>query len=174
MPVMPIVVRLVLPGLASVLVGCAGSGATQAPASRTADPTAVTDATGTPEETLYVRIGGEDRIRALSDAFYDHMEQDPEFVAIRAMHPEDMTEIRVRLADFLCGWFGGPNHYLRKHGPPRLPRRHKPFPIGEADRDEWLACMALAMDDLEIEGDLRAELDDLFFRGADFLRNREG
>ena len=125
------------------------------------------------EETLFVRIGGEDRIRALSDAFYDHMDQDPEFGAIRAMHPEDLDDIRVKLADFMCGWFGGPNYYLRKHGPPRLPRRHRPFPIGSADRDEWVACMALALDDLEIEGDLRAELDDLFYRGADFVRNRD-
>jgi hemoglobin len=162
----------------TVVVGCES-----APESRTspgdATPmptttaTSTVDASGEVEETLFVRIGGEDRIRALSDAFYDHMDQDPEFVAIRAMHPEDLTDIRVKLADFMCGWFGGPNYYLRKHGPPRLPRRHQPFPIGSADRDEWVACMTLALDDLEIEGDLRAELDDLFYRGADFVRNRD-
>jgi hemoglobin len=139
----------------------------------TSSVTSTAAASGEVEETLFVRIGGEDRIRALSDAFYDHMDQDPEFVAIRAMHPEDLTDIRVKLADFMCGWFGGPNYYLRKHGPPRLPRRHQPFPIGSADRDEWVACMALALDDLEIEGELRAELDDLFYRGADFVRNRD-
>jgi len=135
------------------------------------DPTA--PATVAEQETIFVRIGGEERLRALSNAFYDHMEQDPEFAAIRAMHPEDLDDIRVKLADFMCGWFGGPNYYLRKHGPPRLPRRHRPFPIGSADRDEWVACMALALDDLEIEGELRAELDDLFYRGADFVRNRD-
>ena len=163
--------------LASVLAGGCASGPAEVERTATAPPATAESSgsvTGDEEETLFVRIGGEDRIRALSDAFHDHMDQDPQFVTLRAMHSDDLTEGRVKLADFMCGWFGGPNYYLRKHGAPRMPSRHAPFPIAEADRDEWLACMALALDDLEIEGELRAELDDLFFRGADFLRNREG
>ena len=166
----PAVLARLSPVILLMATGCSSTPESTAPT--TSDPTAVV-VVETDEPPLFDRIGGEARIRALSDAFYDHMEQDPEFVAIRALHPEDMTEIRVKLADFMCGWFGGPNYYLRKHGPPRMPRRHAPFPIGPADRDEWLACMALAMDDLEIEGELRAELDDLFYRGADFVRNRD-
>ena len=50
--------------------------------------------------------------------------------------------------------------------------RHAPFPIGEDERDQWLSCMARAMDQLEIEGDLRAFLDARFAHVADFMRNR--
>lgn len=166
-----------LVALASVLAGGCASGPAEVERTATVPP-ATADPSGSAirdeEDTLFDRIGGEARIRALSDAFHDHMDQDAQFVTLRAMHSDDLTEGRVKLADFMCGWFGGPNYYLRKHGAPRMPSRHSGFPIAEADRDEWLACMALALDELEIEGELRAELDDLFFRGADFLRNREG
>lgn len=176
-PSRPVVLPAFVVVVASTFAG--GCASTPADVAQTGTAPAVASpssesAADTSEETLFVRIGGEDRIRALSDAFHDHMDRDPQFASLRAMHSDDLTEGRVKLADFMCGWFGGPNYYLRKHGAPRMPSRHAPFPIAEADRDEWLACMALALDDLEIEGELRAELDDLFFRGADFLRNREG
>ncbi len=177
MSVVPNLPYLRLVALASVLAGGCASTPPEAGRAAAAPPSTAESSGSTTvasEETLFVRIGGEARIRALSDAFHDHMDQDPQFVSLRAMHSDDLTEGRVKLADFMCGWFGGPNYYLRKHGPPRMPSRHAAFPIRKADRDEWLACMALALDDLEIEGELRADLDDLFFRGADFLRNREG
>lgn len=177
MPIRSIVSRSFLLVVALVVVAGCGSTPSATSSDAGAASPAATDPTEavvaeTEEETLFVRIGGEERIRALCDAFYDHMEQDPQFERILALHPEDTTDLRVKLADFMCGWFGGPNYYLRKHGPPRMPRRHAPFPIGADDRDDWLACMALALNDLEIEGELRDELDDLFFRGADFVRNR--
>ena len=71
-------------------------------------------------------------------------------------------------------WLGGPDLYVQKHGHPRLRMRHAPFPIGEAERDQWLACMAAAMDHLGIEGDIRAFLDARFAHVADFLRNQPG
>jgi hemoglobin len=50
--------------------------------------------------------------------------------------------------------------------------RHAPFPIGDAERDQWLECMTLAMDELGLEGELRAFLDARFTQVADFMRNR--
>ena len=70
------------------------------------------------------------------------------------------------------GWLGGPQHYVQKHGHPRLRMRHAPFPIGDAERDQWLECMTLAMDELGLEGELRAFLDARFTQVADFMRNR--
>jgi len=127
-----------------------------------------------PEHTPFMAIGGEDRVRDLTDAFYDHMDADAEFAVIRALHPADLGDSRQKLHDFLCGWLGGPPHYMQKHGHPRLRMRHAPFPIGELERDQWLGCMARAMDDLAIEGELRAFLDARFAHVADFMRNREG
>lgn len=118
-------------------------------------------------------LGGEPVVRRLVDAFYDHMDQQPEYAPIRAMHPDDLTESRDKLHDFLCGWLGGPQHYVQKHGHPRLRMRHAPFSIGEPERDQWLGCMARAMDDLAVEGELRAFLDARFAHVADFMRNRD-
>ena len=122
--------------------------------------------------TPYQDFGSPERVRALVDRFYDHMDEDPEFKVIRDLHPDDLTESRDKLYEFLSGWLGGPQLYMQKRGHPRLRMRHAPFPIGSRERDEWLACMGRAMDDLEIRGDLRAFLDQRFAHVANFLRNQ--
>ncbi len=125
-----------------------------------------------PDNTPFDAIGGEPMVRRLVDSFYDHMDADPPFEVIRRLHPASLEESRDKLHDFLCGWLGGPQHYLQKHGHPRLRMRHAPFPIGDAERDQWLDCMGLAMDELELEGELRAFLDARFTQVADFMRNQ--
>ena len=124
------------------------------------------------EHTPFDAIGGEESVRALVDSFYDHMDRDEPFDRIRTLHPEDLTESREKLYLFLCGWLGGPQYYVQKHGHPRLRMRHAPFPIAEVERDQWLECMAIAMDECSIEGELRTFLDGRFAHVADFMRNR--
>ncbi|TVQ53846.1 MAG: hypothetical protein EA377_07250 [Phycisphaerales bacterium] len=125
-----------------------------------------------PDNTPYEAIGGDAEVRALVDTFYDHMDQDPQFKIIRELHPDDLDESRDKLYEFLCGWLGGPQHYIQKRGHPRLRMRHAPFPIGERERDQWLECMGRAMDDRGIEGDLRSFLNQRFAQVADFMRNQ--
>jgi hemoglobin len=125
-----------------------------------------------PDNTPYDAIGGDVRVRELVDTFYDHMRDDPAFATIRALHPDDLTESREKLYMFLSGWLGGPPLYIEKHGHPRLRARHAPFAIGDAERDQWLACMGCAMDGCGIDGELRAFLDQRFAHVADFMRNK--
>jgi len=47
-----------------------------------------------------------------------------------------------------------------------------PFAIGESERDQWLSCMAFAMDQLDVQGELRSFLDARFAHVADFMRNQ--
>ena len=124
------------------------------------------------EQTPFAAIGGEEQVRRLVDRFYDHMDESPEFEAIRGLHGTDLTDARSKLFMFLCGWMGGPQHYIERFGHPRLRMRHAPFPIGDRERDQWLACMSQAMDDLEVTGDLRRFLDDRFAHVANFMRNQ--
>jgi hemoglobin len=126
-----------------------------------------------PDNTPYETIGGDAQVRALVDSFYDHMGRDEQFATIRALHPPELTESREKLYEFLCGWLGGPDLYVAKHGHPRLRARHMPFSIGETERDQWLACMTKAMDDLAIDGELRRFLDHRFAHVANFMRNRD-
>jgi hemoglobin len=123
---------------------------------------------------IFDEIGGAERLRALVDRFYDLMDEREEFGTLRALHPADLAGSREKLYLFLSGWTGGPPLYIQKHGHPRLRARHLPFSIGERERDEWIACMRLAMRDQELDARLEARLAQAFFQVADFMRNRAG
>ena len=49
--------------------------------------------------------------------------------------------------------------------------RHMPFAIGILERDQWLACMDQAMQEVGIDGKLRTRLRESFFQTADWMRN---
>jgi hemoglobin len=125
-----------------------------------------------PERTPYDALGGADRLRALVVAFYEEMDRNEAYATIRGLHPPDLARSREKLSEFLSGWMGGPPLYVQKYGHPRLRARHAPFPIGERERDEWLACMASALDSCGVGGELRAFLDARFAHLANFMRNR--
>ncbi len=125
-----------------------------------------------PVQTPYQRIGGEPAVHALVDRFYDLMELDPAYAALRAMHPADLQRSRDKLHWFLCGWLGGPAHYEDRFGHPRLRARHLPFAIGIAERDQWMACMVQAMVEQQLDPALAERLQAAFFNTADWMRNR--
>ena len=125
-----------------------------------------------PFETPFQWIGGEPRIAALVERFYDLMDLEPDYAILRAAHGSDLTQARQRLFWFLCGWMGGPEHYTERFGHPRLRMRHMPFSIGLAERDQWLACMDQAMRETGVDDRLRRRLNGSFFQTADWMRNR--
>ena len=121
-------------------------------------------------------IGGEERVRALAEAFYDAMERtEPALTRLHRLDENGKVsrESRERFGLFLVGWFGGPQHYMQRHGHPRLRMRHAEVAVDSAMRDAWVRSMSLAMDQLGIDGDLRRFLDARFLEVADFLRNVE-
>ena len=122
--------------------------------------------------THFERCGGDAVIRKLVDRFYDLMDEDPDYYAIRKLHPAQLTDSRDKLYWFLSGWLGGPPLYTDRVGQPFLRRRHQPFAIGEAERDQWMGCMTRAMQDLQLEAGLQQELAAAFFKTADFMRNQ--
>lgn len=124
--------------------------------------------------TTYEKIGGDTAVGQLCDRFYELMASVPQFSELRAMHPEDLKGSRDKLYMFLSGWLGGPDLFVEKFGHPRLRSRHAPFAIGVSERDQWVACMVLAMDDVGIEEDIRRKLLENFFNTADFMRNKAG
>jgi len=117
-------------------------------------------------------IGGEPVIRALTDRFYDLMDLDPAYKELRAVHGSTLYDARDKLFWFLCGWMGGPQHFIERFGHPRLRARHMPFKIGILERDQWLACMDQAMGDVQANADLRVRLRESFFQTADWMRNQ--
>jgi hemoglobin len=124
--------------------------------------------------TLFEIIGGEARLRELVDRFYDLMDLEPRFADLRAMHPASLDGSRDKLFWFLCGWSGGPNHFIERFGHPRLRARHLPFSIASKERDDWLRCMAQAMHELDMPQALQERLMHSFLQTADWMRNRHG
>lgn len=111
-------------------------------------------------------------MRRIVDAFYDRMDTEPAYAGIRALHPPSLDGSRDKLHWFLCGWLGGPQHYVERFGHPRLRARHLPFAIGTAERDQWLGCMAQALEDCGIDAALREQLLRSLFGTADWMRNQ--
>ena len=118
--------------------------------------------------------GAEQGVRALVDRFYDLMDLEPGFAALRSLHPSTLEGSRDKLYWFLCGWLGGPQHYVERFGHPRLRARHLPFAIGICERDQWMACMRQEMQDVALEAQLSQRLEESFFNTADWMRNRAG
>lgn len=124
--------------------------------------------------TPFELMGGEPGVRALVDRFYDLMAMDERFATILALHPQPLDGSRDKLFWFLCGWLGGPDHYIGRFGHPRLRARHLPYPIASVERDQWLLCMAEAMADREVPQPLFDRLLQSFANTADWMRNRAG
>ncbi|MFV5213739.1 group II truncated hemoglobin [Azonexus caeni] len=126
------------------------------------------------QTTIYEKIGGAATVGRLADRFYELMDSVAQFKELRAMHPESLAGSRDKLYKFLSGWFGGPDLFVQEFGHPMLRARHMPFAIGTLERDQWVACMVLAMEDVGIDADVRKVLLNNFFNTADFMRNKEG
>ncbi len=92
-------------------------------------------------DASFQAAGGEDGLRQLVDTFFDRMGSDERFATIHALHPEDKTISRDKLARFLCGWLGGPKLYNEKYGAIGIPKVHAHLAIATAERDQWLTCM---------------------------------
>lgn len=118
------------------------------------------------------QILGADGVRRLADALYDAMNELPQAQTIRAMHGEDLSEIKQKLFEYLSGWLGGPHLYHQKYGTVCLHKPHAQFAIGEAERDQWLLCMQSALQRIGASDELQQMLNEPLFRIADTLRTQ--
>ena len=123
-------------------------------------------------ETPYEMLGGEEGIRALAAAVYDAMDNLETSKDIRDMHQANLEEIKEKLFEYLSGWLGGPRLYVEKYGTVCLTDPHAKFEIGADERDQWLACMDKALEDVGANDELKAMLKKPFFMIADTVRNQ--
>lgn len=127
------------------------------------------------QATPFELLGGETALFRLVERFYALMDSEPEFHAVRKLHPEDLSGSRDKLFMFLSGYLGGPPLYQERIGNPMLRARHLPYPIGQAERDAWLACMGRALEETAVEPpELRVWLMQQFLATADWMRNKPG
>ncbi|MBU0604453.1 MAG: group II truncated hemoglobin [Gammaproteobacteria bacterium] len=142
------------------------------PAAKSVAPSVASAAA--PLNPHFERIGGEDAIARLVERFHHHMSTLPQAAGIRAMHPADLGPVKRVLINYLVEWTGGPQRYSAERGHPRLRKKHLAFPIGPAERDAWMDCMRTALQETVTDAALRQQLEQAFFKTADFIRNDQG
>lgn len=108
------------------------------------------------QENFYQLVGGEETFRRIVARFYAEVAKDE---LLRPMYPEaDLGPAEERLRLFLTQYWGGPRTYSEQRGHPRLRMRHAPFTIGPLERDAWLRCMRVAVDEANLAPEQRQQL----------------
>jgi len=121
--------------------------------------------------TPYEIIGKEAGVQALASAFYEAMDELEEAENVRKMHAANLDLIKQKLYEYLNGWLGGPHLYKDKYGTICLTEPHQPYPIGEEQRDQWVACWERALEKVAAPDEFRTMTREPISRMASFLVN---
>lgn len=125
----------------------------------------------TSAQTVYEAVGGEAFFHRLTERFYAGVAADAQLLAMYP-NPQDLSDAKLHLAQFLVQYWGGPTTYSDQRGHPRLRMRHLPFAIGPAERDAWLRHMAAAVDSAEdLDPVIARQLMDYFASAAEHMVN---
>lgn len=120
--------------------------------------------------SVYDLAGGETTFKLLVERFYAGVAEDP---VLRAVYPEeDLSGATERLTLFLIQYWGGPATYGEQRGHPRLRLRHRPFAIGQVERDAWLRHMTAAVESLDFAPAVRKALLDYFETASTAMINQ--
>jgi hemoglobin len=118
---------------------------------------------------FYAEVGGAPVFERIVARFYEQVRDDE---ILRPIYPEeDLGPAEVRLRMFLEQYWGGPRTYSEQRGHPRLRMRHAPFRIGPIERDAWLRCMRVAVDEADLPPAHRAQLWQYLVYAADSMVN---
>ncbi len=107
-----------------------------------------TEAAEAPATSPYERIGGIAVLRQITERFYDLMDQDPAYGALRAIHAPDLSPMRESLPNFLAGWAGGPRQWFEANPGKCMMSMHKPFAITRETAGQWADAMRRAIADV--------------------------
>lgn len=107
-------------------------------------------------QNFYAEVGGAPVFDRIVARFYEQVAHDE---VLRPLYPEeDLGPAEDRLRMFLEQYWGGPRTYSDQRGHPRLRMRHAPFTIGPVERDAWLRCMRVAVDEAGLDDAHREQL----------------
>ena len=124
---------------------------------------------GVTEQSFYEVVGGEETFHRIVARFYEEVAKDE---LLRPIYPdEDLGPAEEKLRLFLMQYWGGPHTYSEQRGHPRLRMRHAPFVIGPLQRDAWLRCMRIAVDEAGLSEPQRKQLWEYLEMAAHSLMN---
>ncbi|MBO4241370.1 globin [Pseudonocardia alni] len=122
-------------------------------------------------QNFYAEVGGAPVFHRIVHRFYEEVARDE---VLRPLYPEeDLGPAEDRLRLFLEQYWGGPRTYSEQRGHPRLRMRHVPFKIGPIERDAWLRCMRIAVDEENLSPEHREQLWNYLQYAAASMQNSE-
>ncbi|MCM3847621.1 globin [Pseudonocardia sp. DR1-2] len=122
-------------------------------------------------QNFYAEVGGAPVFHRIVHRFYEEVARDE---VLRPLYPEeDLGPAEDRLRLFLEQYWGGPRTYSDQRGHPRLRMRHVPFRIGPIERDAWLRCMRIAVDEENLSPEHREQLWNYLQYAAASMQNSE-
>ena len=122
-------------------------------------------------QNFYAEVGGAPVFHRIVHRFYEEVARDE---VLRPLYPEeDLGPAEDRLRMFLEQYWGGPRTYSDQRGHPRLRMRHVPFTIGPIERDAWLRCMRIAVDEENLSPEHREQLWNYLQYAAVSMQNSE-
>lgn len=122
-------------------------------------------------QNFYAEVGGAPVFHRIVHRFYEEVARDE---VLRPLYPEeDLGPAEDRLRLFLEQYWGGPRTYSDQRGHPRLRMRHAPFTIGPIERDAWLRCMRIAVDEENLSPEHREQLWNYLQYAAVSMQNSE-
>ena len=107
-------------------------------------------------------IGGEAEVRRFVDRFYDLMDSDPAYAALRALHAPDLGPMRASLAGFLVAWLGGPRRWFEERPGACIMSAHRKFAISRDIAGQWTHAMTRALADSQVDASLAARMAEAF------------
>ncbi|OPG15972.1 globin [Ferroacidibacillus organovorans] len=120
-------------------------------------------------DSPYEKIGGEETIGRLVDAFYARVMKHEDLIPI---FPRDILPVRDKQFLFLTQFLGGPPLYSNAYGHPMLRARHMPHEITPKRAAAWLSCMREAMDEIGLAGEMRSFIEERLTMTAQHMVNR--
>jgi hemoglobin len=122
-------------------------------------------------QNFYAEVGGAPVFRKMIARFYELVADDE---VLRPLYPEeDLGPAEDRFRMFLEQYWGGPRTYSEQRGHPRLRMRHAPFKIGPIERDAWLRCMRVAVDEAGMDDEHREQFWTYITYAAASMQNAE-
>ncbi len=103
-----------------------------------------------PTQTPYDLLGGRAVIQRIVDRFYDLMDAEPRFAALRAMHAPDLAPMRASLAGFLSGWAGGPRDWFEANPGKCMMSAHGGLAITRETAKQWVEAMEQAVAECDL------------------------
>lgn len=95
--------------------------------------------------TPYDVLGGKIVIDRIVNRFYDLMDTDLQYAALRAMHAADLAPMRRSLAGWLCAWAGGPRDWFDENPGKCMMSAHRSLGVSRETAEQWADAMARAI-----------------------------